>query len=393
LDLRVLFVTLDYSPGVAGGAEHQAQLQAEDLGRRGLAVTVVCPNFSGSGSGAINGVEVVRLRPGARLRQFAPFSGPRIFLHLMRHMRNFDVVHVHTTGAIGFLALLAGRLQGRRVYYKVTVALAGEKRSLIEKWLHLPPRRYRGLRMAARVQALTMQMREELIAARVDPATIALIPNCVDADGFRPVDLETKLAAKRRLGLDEATPLFLYAGRFARSKGIHVLLTAWKSLRHDVEAGLVLVGAVTGGRAAIPIPTEPGLVVRDWTSDIRSYYQASDFFVLPSFQEGMSNAVLEALSCGLAVIVTPAGAATGLVEDGVNGIVVPAGSPERLQEAMRRLTLDRPLAEKLSVAARESAQCYSVESVVTQIESVYGEMLAERQGLASRTRTSRPAAG
>jgi glycosyltransferase involved in cell wall biosynthesis len=379
LPLNLLFVTLDYYPGVFGGAERQARIQAEELVRRGHKVTVVCPRFAGTGSGAINGVRVVRLWPGPPWLRSPWVYGPWFFLWVLWHAGRFDIIHVHHGGAAGRLAVLAGFIVRRRVYYKVTTAPRKASRSTLERVFGLPPRDYRGLRMAARVQALTPQIRDELIAARVAPASIAVIPNAVDVTYFCPATTDEKAEVRHRLGLAEGSSTFMYAGRFADSKGIDVLLAAWRLLQPGDGANLVLVGARTDGPALDGSRAERGVVVRDWTPEIRDYYRAADAFVLPSRREGMSNAVLEAMACGLPSIVSPAGAADGLVRDGENGLVVPEGDPAQLARAMRRLLNDRDLMARLGATAAESASNYGVASVVSRIESVYRDIAAGRE--------------
>jgi glycosyltransferase involved in cell wall biosynthesis len=70
--------------------------------------------------------------------------------------------------------------------------------------------------------------------------------------------------------------------------------------------------------------------------------------------------------------------ADGLVTDGANGLVVPAGDVDGLRKAIERICRDSTLRARLSAAAFESVAAYSISSVVSQIEEQYYEMLAER---------------
>jgi glycosyltransferase involved in cell wall biosynthesis len=299
---------------------------------------------------------------------------------VLRDAASYDIVHVHYPGIVGKAAVLAGWLRRHKVYFKVTTAPDLGRPPALERWLRLPAREYLGLGLAARVQALTPQIQEQLRAAGLDREAIRLIPNGVDSRVFRPVqDEQQKAGLRRELGLPSDKPVILYAGRIERSKGVDVLLSAWRSLRREVEVELVLVGRRSAGPASLRIPSEPGLAVREWTSEIGDYYQAADIFALPSFREGMSNAVLEAMACGLPAIVTPAGAAVDLVRNEENGLVVPAGDARALQCAMLRLVEDPALRSRLGTAAAELSKAYSVESVVDQIEAVYVESLAGRR--------------
>jgi glycosyltransferase involved in cell wall biosynthesis len=354
-------------------------LQAEELTRRGHQVTVVCPNFAGRPREKVDLVEVVRVWRGPdRIQRY--LYGPLFFFRLLRDAASYDIVHVHYPGIIGKTAVLAGWLRRRKVYFKVTTAPDLGTPPVLERWLRFPTREYLGLRLAARVQALTVQIREQLQAAGVAPDAIRLIPNGVDLHVFGPVqDEQQKLRLRRELDLPSGKAVILYAGRIERSKGVDVLLSAWRSLRREVEVELVLVGKRSAGPASERIRAESGLKVREWTDAIRDYYQAADIFVLPSFREGMSNAVLEAMACGLPAIVTPAGAAVDVVRNGENGLVVPVGDARALQCAMLSLVEDPALRLKLGTAAAESSKAYSVRSVVDQIEAVYAEMMPRQR--------------
>ncbi len=375
--LKILFIVAEYYPATAGGAEHQARLQAEELVARGHDVTVVLPNYARLPSRDINGVHVIRTWLGPRPRR--TLHDTRFLLYLLRTVRSYDVVHVHHNRP-GQLGLLAGLLMHRRVFYKITSAPGPEGRFATARTgltSFLPEYWY--LFAAARVQALAPFVAAHLLAGGVRKSAIRSIPNGLDSHSFFPAaGPEAKRAARIRADLPPDSFLFLFAGRLVQSKGVEELLAAWRSLAVEPAPGLVLAGAAANSRMG-PIETLPGLTIRNWTDNIVDYYQAADVFVLPSFREGMSNAVLEAMACGLPVIVSPAGAADGLVQDGVNGLVVPAGNVPALRQAMLKLIHNPELRQRLGAAAAETAASYSITSVVSQIEEQYIAMIAERR--------------
>jgi glycosyltransferase involved in cell wall biosynthesis len=73
------------------------------------------------------------------------------------------------------------------------------------------------------------------------------------------------------------------------------------------------------------------------TSDVRPFLAAADVFVLPSEREGLPLVILEAMALGLPCIAAEAGGNREVIEDGVNGFVVPAGDAGRLADAIERL--------------------------------------------------------
>jgi glycosyltransferase involved in cell wall biosynthesis len=90
-------------------------------------------------------------------------------------------------------------------------------------------------------------------------------------------------------------------------------------------------------------------------------YARSTVLVLPSLADGFGYVVGEAMSCGLPVIVTTATGASDLVEDGVNGFVVPPADANALTERLAQLAADRDLARRMGAAARLTADRYGPE--------------------------------
>jgi glycosyltransferase involved in cell wall biosynthesis len=158
----------------------------------------------------------------------------------------------------------------------------------------------------------------------------------------------------------------LFVGRISGEKGFGVLLSAWRASGPQVpQAALVLVG---GGRfrapsfatsAVLPAGPQP-------PAQVRNFYAGSDVVVLPSiptrdFQEPWGLVVNEAFHQGKPVIASDAvgAVAGGLVRDGRNGLVVPAGDADALAAALRRLYDDPALRERLGAQARADVAPYT----------------------------------
>jgi glycosyltransferase involved in cell wall biosynthesis len=172
----------------------------------------------------------------------------------------------------------------------------------------------------------------------------------------------------------EAAVRFLYVGRPAREKGLDVLLDAWRSAGLDSSQGALVLagvgatpppwlGAGTGsaGRVLCMDPLGPAA--------LRAVYAGCEALVLPSvptrtFREPWGLVVNEAMNRQLPVIVSDAvgAAAGGLVQDGHNGLVVPAGDAAALAAAMRGLAEDAPLRQRLGAAGAVDVRAYSHEA-------------------------------
>jgi glycosyltransferase involved in cell wall biosynthesis len=160
---------------------------------------------------------------------------------------------------------------------------------------------------------------------------------------------------------------FLFVGRPAREKGMQVLLRAWRGLAMPpARAALVLVGVDRGRALETAGVTCAGRVD---APSLRNFYEGADVLVVPSiptrtFREPWGLVVNEAFNQHLPVIATNAvGAAVGgLVRDGANGLIVPAGDASALAAAMRRLATDGKLRARLGERGALDVRDYSHEA-------------------------------
>ncbi len=377
--VNVLFCTWGYFPDASGGAEHQAQLQAEELQRRGHAVTVVCPRRGATRSGVINGIKVHRLPflPLPHCDQATYLVVLLIFLVLQ--IRRFQVVHIHLSHVQTGVICLAAWLRRRPVYAKISRGgSGGDVEYLYRRWII---RRF--VLPYPTFQAISDQIFDDLLAAGVPMNHIVRISNGVDLGSSQLLAATERSELRKRLGLPVEALIVLYVGRFVPVKGLDFLLDAWSRLG-QADSVLVLVGRRSSDpqqpESAIDGNTDKGstrgVIVRDWTEQIADYYAVADIFVLPSRSEGMSNALLEAMASSLPVITTRVGSAASMIEDRTSGCLISPDEPEELLQSLRALMADPELRARLGAAARRDvAASYSIHSVVTRIEAQYGLLL------------------
>jgi glycosyltransferase involved in cell wall biosynthesis len=370
--LRILHCTWGYGHDLQGGAERQAQLQAEELVRLGHSVEVVCPRWPGTATGDLNGVSVTRL-PFVNRRPLKTLTySASLATFMSRNVRRFDLVHVHLAIAHADVVCLIAHFA--RVPVWVKLAASGPHgeigRTRRVAWLT----RWVGLRWATKVQALSTEIEAELIGIGVDAERIVSMPNGVDTSRFTPADEAEKLEVRRRLGIREDAVFGLFVGRLAKHKGVPELIRAWRRLDGD-RLCLILVGSLATMDPIDPISPDVSVIARPWTDRIEDYYRASDAFILPSHVEGMSNALLEAMACGLPVVASAVGATATVVQDGVNGLLVEPGDEAALQRALTKLVADHSLRRRLGSAARETALNYSIPKVSRLLEAGYYEMV------------------
>lgn len=175
----------------------------------------------------------------------------------------------------------------------------------------------------------------------------------------------------------------LFVGRLEREKGIEVLLDAWRKAGLDDAATLTFAGEgplSPGGRGVRVL----GRVERD---DLPPLYAAADALVLPSirtatFLEPWGLVVNEAMHQGTPVIASDAvgAVAGGLVKDGRNGLVAPAGDAQALASRIRTLALNPELATQLGAAARDDVKAFSEAAWVEGMRRALNAVGAGRVG-------------
>lgn len=153
---------------------------------------------------------------------------------------------------------------------------------------------------------------------------------------------------------------FVFVGRIVRDKGICELVEAFTRLRMvrpDVK--LMIVGRFEEDLDPLPysardfLNTCPAIELAGYQSDVRPYLAASNVLVLPSYREGFPNVIIQAGALGLPVIVTDVNGSDEVVEQGVNGIIVPKYDVEALYNAMLAMVNNADKTKQMSDVARK----------------------------------------
>lgn len=152
---------------------------------------------------------------------------------------------------------------------------------------------------------------------------------------------------------------FVFVGRIVRDKGINELVAAFKRLQTRVpKTRLILVGEYEDAldpitpEARKEIEDNPCILAVGELKDVRPWLAASDALVFPSYREGFPNVVIEAGAMGLPSIVTDINGSREIIQDGVNGLIVPSKNEDALLKEMERLVDDSALASYLASHAR-----------------------------------------
>ena len=329
--LRVVMVIQSYLPRL-GGAEKQLAAVCRRLRQQGLEPSIVTRRYAGMAAfETIDGTPVYRV-PAPQPKSLAAFCYLFFGYFKIRSLRP-QVLHAHELLSPSDLGILAKRSLGCPLVVKV---LRGGKLGDLDKLHHRRTGRARIERLKKNVDiflTISREINQELAAEGIESARCRFLPNGVDTQIYKPVPEREKKEIRARLGLPQGF-ICLYSGRLAPEKGLSTLLQSWHSVyvRHP-QARLLILGS---GEMEAELRQAAGddVIFGGYVPDPCLYYQASDLFILPSETEGLSNAMLEAMACGLPVAATRVGAAVELVRNGENGRLVTAGDNEELSEAL-----------------------------------------------------------
>jgi glycosyltransferase involved in cell wall biosynthesis len=287
------------------------------------------------------------------------------FIYLLRNRNTIDIIHTHIAGWNAGFAGWIGNLLGIPVLCKAAYLPAFHEfnRSVpfSETW--------RSWRRRISYIALTQEMAEDIVINGVPRERIHVIPNGVTiSHDITPVDTNAPA---------------LYVGNFSQGpahKGFDVLINAWDIVHRVLpEARLVIAG---GGDSkpwqALATTLKCGESIRfaGHVSEMDSCYRQAALLVLPSREEGISNALLEAQSFGIPAVASDIPGNREIIVHGQTGLLVPVDDVEAFADAILKLIQDAGLRRHMGQAAKERIiEKFSIASVVDRICEVYSPMI------------------
>jgi glycosyltransferase involved in cell wall biosynthesis len=424
--LRICFVAPLFAPSV-GGAQIQAEKQAHQLRNMGHDVTIVTLHLQKRWERRtqLDGLPVVRvgglykldgtLRIG-RLGIWPVNIG--VFLLLWRLRHTYDVIHVFEVTPLAAVAALIGKLTRNPVV--VTSVSVGPTReeslqpgpemelmadTLTDRSFlkidasnaevgigdinNLPKYTLGGriilnflLSSDVYYQALSTRSCAYLASWGVRRERIVYLQGSVDTEKFRP-------APEQCPERERPERTVICVARLGYAKGVDVLLHAWKRMmstssewQTPLKPRLRLAGdgelRPQLERIVAELNIQDSVEFLGSRSDIVDLLQQSWGFVLPSRCEGMPNALLEAMACGLPCIATRVSGSEDIIVDGLNGILIEPEQPAQMAHALRCLIEDTKLAQRLGREGRATmVREYQLIHIVQRSLDLYRRLLTE----------------
>jgi glycosyltransferase involved in cell wall biosynthesis len=376
---RIVMVLPAYLPESFGGAAQQTRRLAQALARRGAAVTLLAPRLArGTPPQEREGpIEVRRY-----LLRAAPNLGGRhvdaflwwcgcIYAWLWRNRRSYDVIYVVHGRLHAFPAVLAGKWLGKPVLVKP--GRGGEVHfdlSVVRRKRLLGPFFARSIaRNTTAWVANSQEIEEDLERWGVAGERVHAIPNGVEI----PHDAEQR----SRNGVVH----FVSMGRLEAEKAVEQTICAFAGLPADAPAHLTILGdgLCRSELEALSrrLGQERRIAFTGAVGDVTPYLKEADVYVSTSVSEGMSNALLEAMSSGVMPVVSRVSGADDLVEEGVSGFLFTPGDEMALARRLEKslaMTAEcrRAMGEEARKAVRDR---FCIDQVAEHHLSLYRSLI------------------
>ncbi|MBF0110781.1 MAG: glycosyltransferase family 4 protein [Magnetococcales bacterium] len=346
-----------------GGQEIRILSESRAMAARGHEVQLLCPAASRIAlEGQRAGVSVTLVPIGRK--NLAGLWSVRSWLA----SHPVDVVVTHSSTDSWLVALASQTLARPAPIVRLRHVSTEVPDNLPTRWLYT--------RASRHIVTTGTSIRDRLITVNRYPEDrITSIPTGIDLERFSPGDRQ---GARRKLGLPEEDTIIGIVATLRSWKGHRYLLEAFREYRSSCPDGfrsrLVVVGDGPQEerlhRQAKDLGIEDRVSFAGYQRDPVDWLHALDVFALPSYgNEGVPQALMQAMACGLPVVSTPVGSIPEILTTEVNGLLVRPRDSGALTAALERILRDRTLAEELGRNALAVArERFGLERMVADME-------------------------
>lgn len=292
----------------------------------------------------------------------------------------FDVVHFHLPYAAAFGQLVVASLPRARrpgiVYTEHSLWDRSKvaNRALLRAFMGKQERLVTVSEASFAALPASLQRRAKIVVHGVDLCRSVSLVARRD---------EQRALVRSELKVRDDECLFLTVANLRPEKGYDVLLDATRLLAdRDLPIRIAAVGR--GPLREVMRARHHDLALGDrfqflgQRDDVLELLTGADAFVLPSLHEGLPVALMEATSVGLPIVATDVGGVPQVLENGIDGLLVPPGDPRRLAEAMERLALDPELRERLGQRARLRSSMFDIAEASRVVGDIYQQVAPAR---------------
>ncbi|HWA16952.1 MAG TPA: N-acetyl-alpha-D-glucosaminyl L-malate synthase BshA, partial [Gemmatimonadales bacterium] len=226
-----------------------------------------------------------------------------------------------------------------------------------------------------RVTAVSTFLRDETYRTLAcSNCKVDVIPNFVNLEEYRPDP-----SANRSALAPDGHKVITHVSNFREVKRVRDVVRIFARIRKALPATLVMVGdgpeRNDAEKEAETLGVADSVNFLGRFDRVASILQATDLFLLPSQTESFGLAALEAMACGAPAVASRAGGLPEVIDDGITGILEPAGSVEAMGRRAVELLLDPTRHKAMAEAAVQKANTFSAETIVPMYEQIYHEVL------------------
>ncbi len=369
-----------------GGYERAAERLSLGLVARGHRVVVVSERRDRAWPWRerIGALEIERVFSVPRAGIHTVTSCAAYALHLLRHVRAFDVVHVHQYSWPAAIAIAIGRLTGTPVVLKLTNTGpqgidAALPRGVFGRFSRSQHRR------ASACVVTSERAAAEATAFGIPAERVHRIPNPLDTNQFQPPAASKRSERRSALGVADAF-LVICVANLRAEKNHSMLIEAWErfcAARPKARVQLAILGsgpqadAVDARVRRSPAASSIRLLGR--VEDVLSWYEAADLLVISSDAEGLSNSLMEALAVGVPMLSTRVSGSEDVAAEADVGQIVPIGDAGAMAEALALAYESPEQRAQWGRSARVYAVAhYSADAVVEETERLYAALCPGR---------------
>jgi glycosyltransferase involved in cell wall biosynthesis len=378
----IVMLVNEFPPLPVGGAEKQAERLSKYLSLRGWHVWVITRHQKGLPyEERENGFRIIRpatIGPG-KLKTITFVLG--IFWRLWRLKDKYEILHAHLAVGPAFAGVVAARLLGKNSIVKFGNT-SGEFGGILnaKRTLRGRLRLHFIRRWADVVIVLDDAMRQEVISAGFDANRVRLMSNGIDAVALHTDDFEFE--AGSGIGSEDRV-IAIFVGRLTKQKSLTTLLQALAiASRSCSSLHLTLLGEGPERTAleqqALALGITKQITFAGYDPNVESYLRSAHIFVLPSVAEGISNALLEAMSLGLPCLASSVGGNVEVLDHGKYGVLLPPDDVNAWAQALETMAAAESLRLELGeLARRRIVEKYDFGIIGMKYEELYEELLVE----------------
>ena len=293
----------------------------------------------------------------------------------------FDFIHGHSSKAGALTRLAAIGLPGYVIYTPHAFRTLDPLLRPLLRWLYKTFEKVLG-HLTDGIILVSEDEKKHAVSLGLAPEMLHVVTN-----GITRQAIQSRVEARRQLGLDSNKVYIGFIGRFVSQKNPEGLIEAFAGLAGQFESAyLLMLGDGPLMASLHSLAARLGVTDRIvWMKDIAgsTVMPALDMFVMPSRYEAFPYVLLEAAAAELPIVATPVGGTSAVVSDSVNGFLVSPDQLDMLDRALRKLLENPALRHKMGQASKAIVQPYTVEAMTERTLKVYSDVMNCDSGAAS----------